>query len=83
MVEKDDNRSQQLREMGGKDQDTGNQTVNTVQVVLGDSNATLVHFKDPDVFNVSQSGDRSVTFQNINKNYKQNCETCCYAFGNH
>ena len=55
-VEKDDNRSQQLHELGGKNQDTGNQTVNPVHVVLGDSNATRVHFKDPDVFNVSQSG---------------------------
>ena len=55
-VEKDDARSQQLHGMGGKDQDTVKQAANPIHVVLGDSNATRVHFKDPDVFNISQSG---------------------------
>ena len=55
-VDKEDARSQQLQEISRKDQDTARQTPNPVHVVLGDSNATRVHFKDPDVFNISQSG---------------------------
>ena len=42
--------------MDGKEQDTVKQTANPIHVVLCDSNATWVHFKDPDVFNISQSG---------------------------
>ena len=55
-MEKDDVRPQQAQAIGGEDQDTIEQTASHIYIVLGDSNAKRVHFKDPDVLNISQPG---------------------------
>ena len=46
--------STQMR--GPKQPVTHDEKTETVYLVLGDSNTTRVHFKDPDVYNASESG---------------------------
>ena len=57
--EKDETRPKQLQGAGLLNLKSANQaefTGDPISLVLGDSNATRVHFKDPDVYNISQPG---------------------------
>ena len=57
--ERDETRPKQLQGAGLWNLKSANQAEFTgipVNLVLGDSNATRVHFKDPDVYNISQPG---------------------------
>ena len=54
--EKESARPQQLQDVDRKSQDPEEETAQNIHIVLGDSNAVRVHFKEPDVFNLSQSG---------------------------
>ena len=54
---------------------------------LGDSNVMRVHFKDLDVYNISQPdaaaakiGSREICFQKRKQKHQQKSELCSYPF---
>ena len=64
--EESDVRPQQGHEIGGEDQVTVEQTAKpTIHIVLGDSNAKRVHFKEPDVLNISQPGASAAAVETL------------------